>query len=459
MCQLKNKLSVCFLTMLVALFSSCSGSDYLNAIPSGSIALVSLDMQKMAGDSAVADKAGILKSVLHVDDVLECGIDVSEKVFLFEAADGNLGLCAKVADKGDLEDWLNKLSRQGICQKVSERKDCHFTVLNGSWLVGFSGKALMVMGPVVPEAQAELQRKMIKYLGAGEEAGIKGTPMFDKLDSISASTPMAMVAQAQALPEMFVAPFVLGAPRGSDASQVVIAAGMTIEKGMLHIKGETFSFDKDVNAALRQAAKVYRPIKGSYVKAMPDDALAGIFMNVDGKGFLPLLQGNKSLQTLLMGMNAAVDMDNIIRSVDGDMAIIVPSFSDGNVRLMMSAQVAHASWLADVDYWKQSCPKGGKIVNWGKNAYCYTNGKTAFYFGVTDDSQFFCGSDQLLAEASIKPSSHPVDRLLQQAVTGQKLAMVVNLSKVGGVDDSMAAIIGLLTPIFGNINSIVYTVR
>ncbi len=45
---------------------------------------------------------------------------------------------------------------------------------------------------------------------------------------------MAMVAQAQALPEKFVAPFTLGAPkRYRSFSQVVIAADMEVKDGIL----------------------------------------------------------------------------------------------------------------------------------------------------------------------------------------------------------------------------------
>ena len=57
---------------------------------------------------------------------------------------------------------------------------------------------------------------------------------------------MALVAQAQALPEKFVAPFTLGAPKNADASQIVIAAEMNVQKGMLRIKGETFSFNPSI---------------------------------------------------------------------------------------------------------------------------------------------------------------------------------------------------------------------
>ena len=142
---------------------------------------------------------------------------------------------------------------------------------------------------------------------------------------------------------------------------------------------------------------------------MPDDALAGIFMNVNGEQFLPMMQSNRSLQTLLMGINQAVDMDNIMRSVDGDMAIVLPTLGDADLKMMMAAKLAHSKWLGDVDYWKTSCPAGAKIANWGKNSYFYTDGKTSFYFGVTDDKQFFSGSDELTAQYAVKPSNHPID--------------------------------------------------
>ena len=445
------------LAWVMMLLSACSGSDYLNAIPSGSTALISMDMKKMAEDNQLGDKTAGLKSMLHVDDISDCGIDISEKIYLFESSDGNLGLCARVADEGDVKDWLDGLAKSRTCTPVTERKGLHFSVLKDSWLVGFSDKALLVMGPVVADAQSELQRQMVKYLKADEEQGVKGTPMFDRLDGISA--PIAMVAQAQALPEKFVAPFTLGAPKGTDASQVVIAAEMNVKNGMLRIQGETFSFNKEVDAALKEASRNYRPIKGMYVKSMPSDAVAGIFMNVEGVKFLPMMQSNRGIQQLLMGINAAIDMDNIIRSVDGDMAIVMPSFSDNNLKMALGAKLAHAKWLSDVGYWKQSCPKGSSIADWGKNAYYYTDGKTSFYFGVSDDMQFYSGSDELIAEYSIKNSNHPIAAEIQKEIIGQKLAMVVNLSGEESSNETISAVSGLLSPIFGNLTSVVYTLK
>ena len=444
-------------SLMIVLMSACSDNDYLNAIPSKSTAVISIDMSRLNGQEQEQNQEHILKTMLHVDDVSKCGLDVKEKVYLFETIDGNLGLCAKVADEGDVSNWLSELSQQRICSTVTERKGFHFAVLKDSWLVCFSSKALLVMGPVVAEAQAEMQRQMVRYLNADEDAGIKSSKLFAQLDSID--SPMAMVAQAVALPEKFVAPFTLGAPKDADASQIVIAAGMDVEDGVLKIAGRTFSFNPSINQALVKSQQVFRPIQGDYVQSMPDDAMAGIFMNVAGSRFLPLVQSNQGLQTLLMGINASIDMDNILRSVDGDMSIVLPTLGADHMQMMMAARLSHAKWLSDVDYWKQSCPKGSTIGNWKSNAFCYSSGKTYFYFGVTDDKQFFSGNDEVSAESSIRPSSHPISKRVQNMIRGEKMVMVINLEKSGGGGSAMQAVTGLLSPLFGQLTAVVYTLK
>ena len=54
------------LAVVLGLLSSCSGTDYLNAIPKKSTALISVDMQQMASGKSDEDKAGMLKSLLRM---------------------------------------------------------------------------------------------------------------------------------------------------------------------------------------------------------------------------------------------------------------------------------------------------------------------------------------------------------------------------------------------------------
>ena len=76
----------------ICIYSSCSGDDYINAIPASSNALVAIDTKALNEQTGMADN-NVVKSLLKVDNVEDCGIDFSSKLYLFETADGNLGFC------------------------------------------------------------------------------------------------------------------------------------------------------------------------------------------------------------------------------------------------------------------------------------------------------------------------------------------------------------------------------
>ena len=408
------------------LLSSCSDEDYLNTIPSNSIALTAVDMQRLDGKN-IADK---ICKTLNIDNIENCGLDLKTKLYIFETQEGNIGLSAKVADEGDLEKCLNIMAKDGYCQNISKYRDYKFTIIKQSWVAGFSSDALVVMGPALPAQQADLKRQIARCLGLDADQGIKDTPIFNRLDSID--SPISLVAQAAALPDKFSMPFTLCAPKDADASQVMIAAG--VEKGendCLVIRGETFSFNKDINEKIKASSNVFRPIKGTYVANMQKNFPIGVFMNVDGRELISLLHSNKTSQALLAGMNMAVDMDNIIKSIDGDMAIFLSATGE-NTDIGMAAQLRDKKFLDDVGYWKQSCPPGSRITDWDKDAYCYTNGEMSYYFGVSQDLQFYAGVTENGARGVLSKSEPALPAKAMKMINGQRLAVVLNASALFG---------------------------
>uniref|UniRef100_UPI0040254C27 DUF4836 family protein n=1 Tax=Prevotella sp. TaxID=59823 RepID=UPI0040254C27 len=433
----------CFLST-VGILSSCSGSEYINAIPSESQMLIRLNPAKLSGTNSPL----ILKTLLHLKDLDESGIDLSKDVFFFEDGQGNFGLCAKVSSDSKLEKSLQKAGLS-----LTKRRDYKFAALSSGWVIGFSDNTALLMGPVVPAAQDDLITLMARYLGSDEDQGIKSSPMYATSDSIDA--PMSIVAQTCALPQQFVAPFTMGAPKDADPADVILAAAMEVKNGHLLMHGKTLSYKKSINSALVKAANVYRPIKGEYIKAMSQDDVLGLFLNVDGKQFHNLMIQNRAATAMLAGINTAIDMDNIIKSVNGDLTLVTSSLGKDNFRMMMAARLSGAPWLADIDYWKKSVPAGGHIGDWGKNCYYYSGNGTTYFFGVTQDMQYMSGASPEEAKHSITTSPKPLSPDLQKIIKGKKLAMVVNFKALG--NSKAAAITSLLMPMFGNINTIVYT--
>lgn len=434
------------LVVFAIMLSSCSGDDYINAIPESSTLLMSTNTAKLTG----VGSQQLLKSLLHFKNIDKTGIDFSANVYFFEDARYNIGLCAKVGDDDKLADML----QQAGC-RVEKRRGFRFALLQGNWIVGFSDVSVLLMGPVIPAAIDEMKGQMVQYLKQSEDESIKGTPLMERLQAIDA--PMAMVCQASALPEQFITPFTIGAPRDASPSDIMIAASMEVSRGRLLISGQTFSFKKQIDEALKKAQQTYRPIKGDYVKTMSTSDGMGLFMNIDGKNFHKLIRQNRGVSTMLMGINTAIDMDNIIKSIDGDMALIASGLGNDKLQMMMGAKLGNSNWLKDVAYWKQSVPKGGRIGDWGKNCFYFTGNQTAYYFGVTDDMQYMSGGSKDEALRSIRPSQNPINTELQQLIIGNKLVMLINFEALK--DQKAQAITSMLKPLFGELNTIVYTMK
>ena len=444
--------------LITLILTSCSGTDYLSVIPQGSQAIISFDLAGMAKSANLdASKSNALKSLLHIDNPSECGIDITSKVYLFESPDGSLGLVAKVNDDDDMENYFNKLSGSGICKKVTKNRGFEWTVLKDSWVIGFSSKAMLVMGPTVGSAQEELKRTMAKYLDANEDDGIKGTPLFDKLDSMTGD--VNMVASVVALPQKIGTPFRLGAPADSDPADVMIAATMQTSNNCLTITGSTFSFNTTVNRALQSSAASYRPITGQFIPSLSDSDAATVVLNFDGSNYIKVLRSDKGLRAALVGLNAAVDADNMIKSIDGDATIVIKSMKGDKMDYSFAAKVKSDAFLDDVGYWKKSLPSGATLTDFGKDCYHLSTGEWNIFFGVRSKSVLYMGSSSKIASLSGLPSSKRLPTSVTNNIKGKKQCIIINLDAIAETQPAITTVKELLKPIFGDFKYIIYSVK
>ena len=444
------------LLLCIFILSSCSSDDYVNVIPQNSTAIISIDLQELYGNSEDSQQLDYLKDLLKLKDLNASGLDFSTKAYVFETIDGNIGLVVKVDDETNLNNWLKELEKVGYCKNITTRRGLKFASIKDTWVLGLSSEALLIMGPILPSQQSEMQRQMVKLLEQDDDESIKKSLIFQKLDSLSSS--ISLVMQAAALPEKFVAPFIIGAPKNADASQIMIAAEFVKgENGCINIKGETYSFNTNINNSLKENKKILRQIRGVYTASMPVNAPLGLFLNVDGEDFLKMLHSNNSVQALLAGINTAIDLDNIIRSINGDMAIIIPSFTEGKNIPRMSAQLSNKNFLKDVGYWKKSCLAGCKILDWNKNSYYYTDGTYYYYFGVSDDMQFFSGGSQNEALESISKLQNAIPEYVQNQIKGNHLCLVLNIETIFGDSKDKNSVSTLIRMLLGNIKTVIFS--
>ena len=149
-------------------------------------------------------------------------------------------------------------------------------------------------------------------------------------------------------------PFTIGMPKDADASQVMLALTMSIEGDIVDMHGATFLFNEQVNKALKETSGSFKPITEKYVNTLENDVVAALFLNAEGEKLLELLRSNPSSQLLLAGVNTTIDMDNILRCVDGDFMLMLPSLQVHRPEISMGAQLKATPFLNDVGYWKSS---------------------------------------------------------------------------------------------------------
>ncbi len=424
----RQALALATAALVAGTLASCSDDDHANAIPRNSIAVLAVDAREALPG---ADGPGLLDGLVPGGDAMGCGIDAAGTLYAFETPDGGMGLVAKVSSEGDLASWLDGLAGRGLCRQVAKGKGFRYTVVKDSWVVCFTPDRLVALGPVLPSGQAGAMRQAARYLRQDGKEGIKGSPLMERLEAIDA--PLRLAARPDALPERLMAPILLGVPKDASASRLLFVAGMTpTADGCLEIRGGVLSTDEGTQRAIDGAEETFRPIKGDYLESMPSDAAAGVFMNVEGGRLLGLLHSSPYFQGLLAGLNTAIDMDKIIRSVDGDMAMVLPGAAGGVAGMAMGARLRDKDFLGDVDYWKSSCPAGSRIEDWGKDSYRYTDGGTTFHFGVSDNLDFFAGGSQQEALGAIGKAPDPLPEGLTDRMRGQRMCLVLNLGSLLG---------------------------
>jgi len=447
-------INLCLILALV----SCSNDDYTKALPSGSTALMYVDMKQSGG----VESRDFLKKMVPIDNLGDCGLDFAQKLYFFELADGAVGLCARVSDAKQVGETLKTLAENDQCKEISEVGGLQTAVLGQSWVAAYDDNAFLLMFSVPATDIQSAKNRLVRYLKQDGDRSEKFTQLFQKLNATKGIA--AVVGRGQTLLKTTD----LDLPQGVEASQVLEAVSVTIEDSVVYARSNRFSFDAKVSKALNDHERVFRPIEGRYAQNFTSNAFMNIAMNVDGERFFPMIQNHETMMAFLASANAAIDMNNIIKSIDGDVAMMYfgdMMFSDS--RFLLLSELANSQWLADVGYWKTSTPKGGEIKDLGKDTYCYTDSQSQYYFGLvggTKDGQksptsqqFFCGNTPNAATSPFEPVGESIPQAVIEKIKGNRLAVVVNLEKSGGILAMMLK--EKFQPLFGDFNTVVYLVE
>lgn len=325
-----KKLAFLFI-LLSTLIVSCSDSDdYMDAVPKKSPLVVSVDLMKYKG----MDSNVFMRSLFHIHNMATRGIDLAQKVYAFESPEGFYGLCCCVSDEDNLKELMGK---NGF--KLTDFRECTFSVLGNSWVVGFNAKSLLVMGPVTAGEQRNLMVKMASYLKQDADKGLRASDLVHQLDSIQ--EPMAMVAAMASLPELMRSSLMLCAPKDMDANQLYYRAGISVGSDYVQVDGAIFAKNHKDDETIRDyQLRQMDILRGKYASYIDEHNFVLILLN-SKTTMTELTQGKNDFDKLFSALNVGSDINyrKIFDTSSGEMLVSVPTHSS-QLHLLVSRLTA-----------------------------------------------------------------------------------------------------------------------
>lgn len=300
------------LALSIGLYKFLTADDYRRTLPSRPLALAAVDWVRLSeeNDMGMQDWKKLLPEGLEPG---QTGIDWSKKMYAFVSSKEYVGLLAAVRDEADLRCLLDEAAKKGRCTPVEDYRGYSWTVWDGSWMVGFGGGALLMMGPGLKADMDALRYDMLACFRQKEAESGMSSPLFAELDRKDAS--FRVVSRLDVLPNFRGVGFLEGLPEHANLGDVYLCAGLNLSSHGVAVEAEISSRNSDINKYYERLAFLGKPLDGEFAGRVPEDALAWACVNVDGGSLLEMLRQNPVARTFLIGLNLGVDADLMIRSI------------------------------------------------------------------------------------------------------------------------------------------------
>lgn len=398
------------MTAVVLFLASC-GKDYCDVIPKNSPAIACFDVPRMASETGM--------NLKDIDGILPfaAGADFSRPVYAFVSPNSYYGMVFAVDDAGKIEEATGA---SGVFSQKEKSGGLHWAVWKNSWQMAWNDDALLVIGPVAATERSFMRRTVGAMFNGSE--GISQSGLFAKLESMEGSA--KLVARLSSLPGFIGKLMSLQVSGDADADSVVLQSRISFSPRKIVAENlMKMSDGSDVPKAA--GIKPYcGTLDGEHMAA---DTKGLMLLGLDGQQLVRRIHADKSMRPAVAAMNADIDADRILGSVNGDAAVAFGGIdTKGNMMLSLVAALKDASFMNDVPIWKKDSPKANlqKSVD---GYWTYVSGGKRFEFGVRKDGKLECrwgGAGNACGAKPQSPVSYgtPQGKLCHAVLFGEKLA-------------------------------------
>ena len=452
---------------VLIMFTSCEKGEYKSVIPENARMVMSVDLAELASDadlenSAVVDllrktvglvATGSVKRKVNgfIENPVKMGFDLRESAYLFQTPNESYGLALKVGNKGDVDDLFKFLNKQGLCSKLTEKDGRKWGALLGEIQFAYDSDAFLLFLPTKGEG-AEMVKKMIAQCFTLEKKNqFVESEQYEKIEAEKGA--IRLLSKGNALPsaaEAFVQNIL---PKTVRTGDVELRSSFQFEKGMMKISANLFSENPSVQKLLKEADDKMHRVHGKFANAA-DDSFVWSTLGCNGEWLLSVLKQNETLRNYLMMVERAVDIEKMLKAVDGDVTFVLRStdaLRDGNMNMMAMAEVERDDFLNDVDDWQKAMQDYHiSMQKVGTNQYRISADDYQLNWGVVNGNLYFA-TDQAFDSKLLEQTKKATVPSHLAEMDGTKMFTYIDLTKlpVGNFDVAGLTITNPLTKLEG----------
>ena len=353
------------LVMVVLALCSCTNTDYQNVIPANASLVVKVDMKSIAEKSDFKNSKwmeeldGSLGAVVSGKDMksvkeyvagpMKIGIDFSMPLYFFMMADETMGMTMKVSDEDHVKDFLLLLNKQGLASKPQEKDHWMCGTLIDDIYYSYDGTTFLMLASMKGK-NTTISRMARELTALKESDSFVSTEAFGRLNEEEKDVVM-YVMSAQMIESLKMAGGVLPPSIYKDVEAL---ASLDFAQGEARIMGKLFAKTKDAQHLIDEANANLKKMNGRYLDKVSDDAAIWIGAGVKGEWLLEKIKENKELKTMLFATERAVDVEQMLKAMDGDVSLELPLLDTEKVDYVLQAELNNTDFLADVNDWKLS---------------------------------------------------------------------------------------------------------
>ncbi len=394
-------------------------SSARDVLPADATAVIVFEpAELMSGLGLTTDDLKSLAKVLPNGEESFSAADLSKPIYTFVSESGTTGIAMDVNDEGKL---LKVLEEQGC--NIEEQRGFHwFTVSNGLGCVGKD--KMLLFTPVSGTEQDALRGEMVKLMTQSRQDVV----LLEKAEKQKGLLKLSIAMSN--LPKKYLDKL----PEGTDLSNTYLNAAFSIGNEDL-----TFALNFEGSDEMTLPLEA---IKGSLTGMQPEEPFIWLSANMKGEQLLPHMRNIPELRSALLALNLCVDADMMLKAIDGDIMLAIPTADFEHPNFLLTATLANTDFLANKNDWQ--------VARRSDTDFSIKGNTGEVFFGVRDGRLYIATTAELADKACQEANANA----LQQAAKGKYLSAALDVSQIFKAYPSYALMLRAVPQIYDTVDAI-----